>query len=196
MTSRDYANRKPTKKGQAKSSRRKSQAPAPKGFPLIKLLVITALTVGFAYFLWSINGSADNTDSPATTEAPVTEKVVKPTVKKDPKALPPKPKEEWTYQQELENKQVEVDVPQEVKPTRPYQMQCGSFRKESQAEQMKAVIAFQGLEAQVRKVKGQSGIWYKVVLGPYERKRAAEKHRHVLQRGGLNGCQIWFWEGS
>ncbi|MDX1280135.1 SPOR domain-containing protein [Shewanella colwelliana] len=194
MSNRDYANRKPASKGRtkAKGGRRKSAQPAPKRFPLLLSLVTVSLVGGFGYFLWSINDSATD-----TTPEPVVVQPAKPQVqKKDPNALPPKPKEEWTYQQELENKQVEVDIPENTAPTRPYQMQCGSFRKQSQADQMKAMIAFQGLEAQVRKVEGSSGIWYKVVLGPYDRKRAAEKHRHILQRGGLNGCQIWFWEGS
>lgn len=194
MSNRDYANRKPASKGRAKAKggRRKSAQPAPTRFPVLLSLVTLGLIGGFGYFLWTINDSA-NDSAPEV----VVEQVTKPKVqKKDPNALPPKPKEEWTYQQELENKQVEVDIPENTAPTRPYQMQCGSFRKQSQAEQMKAMIAFQGLEAQVRKVEGSSGIWYKVVLGPYDRKRLAEKHRHVLQRGGLNGCQIWFWEGS
>ncbi|QFU24665.1 SPOR domain-containing protein [Shewanella eurypsychrophilus] len=195
MTNRDYANRNPARKGKAKTTRRK-QAPAPKGFPLVLLLVTLTLLGGFGYFLWSINNSADDTEQTEASKVEQTDKSVKSKPKKDPNALPPAPKEEWTYQHELENKKVEIDLPEEVKPTRPYQMQCGSFRKESQANEMKAVIAFQGLEAQVRKVKGTSGYWYKVVLGPYERKRAAEKHRHTLQRGGLNGCLIWFWEGS
>ncbi|CAM3919105.1 SPOR domain-containing protein [Shewanella aquimarina] len=192
MSNRDYANRRPASKGRKKSTggRRKS-APAPRRFPFVLSLVTLGLVGGFGYFLWSINDSADKVETQPEVQT------VKPkVVKKDPNALPPKPKEEWTYQEELENKQVEVDIPENTTPTRPYQMQCGSFRKEAQANEMKAVIAFQGLEAQVRKVSGSSGIWYKVVLGPYERKRLAEKHRHILQRGGLNGCQIWFWEGS
>ena len=97
----------------------------------------------------------------------------------------------------LENKEVKVDIPkQSDKPSRPYQMQCGSFRKQSQADALKAKIAFQGLEAMVRKVSGKKGEWYKVVLGPYPKKRHAERERHKLQRGGVNGCQIWFWEGK
>lgn len=106
--------------------------------------------------------------------------------------MPPKPKEEWTYLDELENKHVEVDIPDVVATRAPqqYQLQCASFRQESQANQMKAVIAFQGLEAQVRQIEGTSGTWYKVILGPYERKRDAERKRHVLQNAGINGCQL------
>ncbi|MDT3319883.1 SPOR domain-containing protein [Shewanella sp. SP1S2-4] len=112
--------------------------------------------------------------------------------KKDPNALPPQPKEEWTYLNELENKHVEVDIPDVVATRSPmqYQLQCASFRQESQANEMKAVIAFQGLEAQVRQVEGTTGVWYKVALGPYERKRDAERKRHTLQNAGINGCQI------
>lgn len=112
--------------------------------------------------------------------------------KKDPNALPPQPKEEWTYLSELENKHVEVDIPDVVASRTPmqYQLQCASFRQESQANEMKAVIAFQGLEAQVRQVEGTTGMWYKVALGPYERKRDAERKRHTLQNAGINGCQI------
>ncbi|RTR31256.1 SPOR domain-containing protein [Shewanella atlantica] len=188
MTNRDYANRKPAK-GKGKTARRGKQAPAPRRFPVLLLLITVSLLGGFGYFLWSINDSAETT-APVVVEQPK-----KTVVKKDPNALPPKPKEEWTYQQELENKKVEVDIPEKTAPTRPYQMQCGSFRTQSQAEQMKAVIAFQGLSANVRKVKGTTGDWYKVSLGPYDRKRLAEKHRHILQGAGINGCIILYWEG-
>jgi cell division protein FtsN len=192
MSNRDYANRKPTK-GKAKSTRRKSQTPAPRRFPLLLLLVTAGLVGGFGYFLWSINNSSSGDTEPVVVEQPK-----KPVVKKDPNALPPKPKELWTYQQELENKQVEVDIPDadKAKPSRPYQMQCGSFRTLSQAEEMKAVIAFQGLSANIRKVKGTTGDWHKVSLGPYDSKRQVERERHTLQKAGINGCIILFWQGA
>lgn len=151
MSNRDYANRKPASKGRtkAKGGRRKSAQPAPKRFPLLLSLVTVSLVGGFGYFLWSINDSATD-----TTPEPVVVQPAKPQVqKKDPNALPPKPKEEWTYQQELENKQVEVDIPENTAPTRPYQMQCGSFRKQSQADQMKAMIAFKGSKRKCVKSK-------------------------------------------
>jgi cell division protein FtsN len=111
--------------------------------------------------------------------------------KKDPNALPPKPTEEWTYLKELENKSVDVDIPAGAMVSAgPNQMQCASFRQEEQANQMKANIAFQGIDAQVHKVAGTTGVWYKVILGPYDNKRAAEKHKHIMQNSRINGCQI------
>ncbi|WOT04811.1 SPOR domain-containing protein [Shewanella youngdeokensis] len=188
MTSRDYANRKPARKG--KANKRGSKGTPPKRFPVLVLLITLAGLSGFGYLLWNLSSSDEPVSAPIVAEKPK-----QASAKKDPNALPPVPEEEWTYLEELENKQVEVDLPEaSTKPKRPYQMQCGSFRKESQANELKAMIAFQGLEAQVRKVKGSSGVWYKVVLGPYIKKRDAERHRHTLQNSGTNGCQIWFWE--
>jgi cell division protein FtsN len=46
----------------------------------------------------------------------------------------------------------------------------------------------------VRKSSGTNGIWYKVILGPYENKRAAERNKHTLQNAKINGCQIWLWQ--
>ncbi|MCL1139295.1 SPOR domain-containing protein [Shewanella pneumatophori] len=192
MTNRDYANRKPARKGKNSARKKSSKGSAPKRFPILLGLITLAGIASFGYLLWILSSSGE----PETTAPVVVEQPKKKPVKKDPDALPPVPKEEWTYLEELENKKVEVDLPEvSTKPKRPYQMQCGSFRKESQANELKAIIAFQGLEAQVRKATGSSGVWYKVVLGPYDKKRDAERQRHVLQNNGTNGCQIWFWEG-
>ncbi|MGL4476028.1 MAG: SPOR domain-containing protein [Shewanella sp.] len=199
MTNRDYANRKPRSTGTPRKATggrtaKRSSAAANGQKPSFLLIVIAVILIGgFGYFLYFLKSGSDTPAAPVTVEAPV--KATKPAAKPDPNALPPKPKEEWSYQKELENKQVIIDLPVETKPTRPYQMQCGSFRSESQANEMKAVIAFQGLEAQVRRTDGAKGTWFKVVLGPYERKREAERQRHKLQKVGINGCQVWLWEG-
>ena len=191
MSNRDYANRKPIK-GKVKSTRRKSPEPRARHFPFILLIITVTLFGGFCYFLWSINNSTSDTD------LIVIEKTKKQVIKKDPNALPPKPKEIWTYQQKLKNKQVEVDISEakKTKPSRPYQMQCGSFRTLSQAQGLKAVIAFQGLSAHVKKVKGTTGDWYKVSLGPYDNKRTVERERHMMQKAGINGCIILFWKAA
>ena len=81
----------------------------------------------------------------------------------------------------------------EVKEKGPYKMQCGSFKTSKQAETLKARIAFSGLEAQVKSVAGKNGTWHKVFLGPYPRKRLAEKDKHTLKRNNINYCQIWLW---
>ena len=114
---------------------------------------------------------------------------------KGAKPLPDKPTEEWSYIEELENKKVEVTVP-DAPSSGPYQLQCGSFRQRDQAESMRAKIAFQGLESTIRSSEGSNGLWYKVVLGPFDTKREAQKHMHTLSRAQVTTCQVWKWTKS
>nr|WP_256473844.1 SPOR domain-containing protein [Aliidiomarina quisquiliarum] len=121
--------------------------------------------------------------------APVHQQVKQPHTEE---ALPAPPQEQWSYIEELENKEVEVVVPERA-ASRPRLIQCASFRNESDADEMRAKIAFMGLEAQVRATQGQTGMWYRVILGPFENQRVAQATTHKLQRGGINNCQIWNW---
>ncbi|MGB5444883.1 MAG: SPOR domain-containing protein [Psychromonas sp.] len=121
-------------------------------------------------------------------QKPQTDEIVKKPAQKE-ESLPEMPEPKWDYENKLKTKIVQVDIPEETAVTEPYQMQCGSFRRQGDAESLKVRIAFQGLNSEVRK----TGNWYRVILGPYERKRTAEKDRHKLQRAKVNDCQIWFW---
>jgi cell division protein FtsN len=171
------ANRRPARSN-AKAA---AQAPAK---PWLLLIVTFVLISGFVYFLWFLN------QQPATT-APTVKPPAK-TVKKD--ELPAKPTEEpYQYIKELENKEVKVEVAEQQQSSGPYQMQCGSFREQQQAETMKAQIAFAGFTSEVRRTDGERGVWYRVVLGPYESKRQATTDRNRLRQQNINTCQIWNW---
>lgn len=174
MAHKDYVARGRTKK---------APPPPPKrSLPWISIGIILSLLALFVYFLWSIKDSAPvKEEGTAVTE-------LKPATADN---LPDMPEEEWEFITSLPEYTVEVEVAEQAKSTVRYLMQCGSFKKGSQAEELKAKIAFQGMEAQVRKSEGSS--WYRVILGPYEGKRQAEADRHQLQRAKINGCQIWNW---
>ena len=156
--------------------------PEKRALPWVRIVVTLALLFGFGYFLWSIN---DKAEDPAHKKASTKSEQLDP--------LPDAPEEEWEFIKTLPEYSVEVDVEEREASEKRYLMQCGSFRKQGQAEELKARIAFQGLEAQVRASDGSSGRWYRVIIGPYESKRLAEKQRHTLQRAKINGCQIWLW---
>lgn len=167
--------------------RSKKQAPPPPkvSLPWIRIVITVALVAGFSYFLWSIKGTAPETTSKTDV---ITEQAQS---KED--SLPDIPEEEWEFIKSLPEFTVEIEQKEQDQPTVRQLMQCGSFRKNSQAQELKAKIAFQGLVAQVRSSEGSSGIWYRVILGPYNNKRLAEKDRHTLQRAKINGCKIWNW---
>lgn len=184
MAHQDYVSRAQNKK---KSPYKGKVAPKPTFTLKFKLLLFLVMLLigGFIYGLWSIKDNKPQI-------SPV--KIVKeaPQAVKE-KALPAPPKEIWAYVDNLKSKEVEVGK-YEVKDKGPYKMQCASFRTMRQAEVLKANIAFTGLTAQISESKGKNGIYYKVFLGPYERKREAEKDKHKLKSNNVNGCQIWLWK--
>ena len=167
--------------------RSKTQAPPPPrpSLPWLRIVITLSLVTGFSYFLWSIKGTAPkdiSIDSTTSVQTPSEESV-----------MPDIPEEEWEFIKSLSEFTVQIEQKEQDAPTVRRLIQCGSFRKNEQAQELKANIAFQGLEAQVRSSKGTSGLWYRVILGPYDSKRLAEKHRHTLQRAKINGCKIWNW---
>jgi len=173
----------PTKRRKKPAPAKKGRRPAPKrpkdekqGFPFVAFAIALSLCAFIGYFVFAV-------DKPEVTKV-----VAKKPVKQE-EVLPEKPQPQWVYEESLPNKEVVVDIPEEEEHTRPYQMQCGSFKKQNDAESLKAKIAFQGLNSIVKK----TGTWYRVILGPYDRKRTAERERHKLQRAKINGCQIWYW---
>ncbi|GLS82299.1 SPOR domain-containing protein [Paraferrimonas haliotis] len=189
MSQRDYANKgKPNRKKAPRRKKAANNQPAPANW--LRIAPALIVVAGFAYLLYQISGSADDNPEKVT---PIVAPTAKPKATKPVDELPPKPQETWEYTNELPSRSVEVDLPEKTEPGRPYQMQCGSFRNSDDAQSMRATIAFQGLEAEVRRTEGKNGVWYRVVLGPYTSKRQAERDRHKIQRAGINTCQIWFW---
>ena len=166
-------------------NRRQGPPPQKPSIPWLRIIITLSLVAIFSYFLWRINGTApENTSREVTTIEQAHSEAT---------ALPDIPEEEWEFIKSLPEYTVEIDQKEQDQPAARRLMQCGSFRKNSQAQTLKANIAFQGLEAQVRPSEGSSGLWYRVILGPYDSKRVAEKDRHTLQRAKIIGCKIWNW---
>jgi len=169
----------------ARGRSKKAPPPTPKpALPWLRIVVTLVLVGLFAYFLWAIKSksSAVKTEELEQKSAPVAQ---------EQDALPDMPKEEWEFIKSLPEYTVEVEVEEQQQSSVRYLMQCGSFKINNQAQELKAKIAMQGLEAQVRNSEGSS--WYRVILGPYESKRHAEADRHQLQKAKINGCVIWNW---
>lgn len=194
MTQRDYVSRgKANSTNKKKPQKAKRQSSKTNVKPTdtnntqmllwVRLCVVIAILLGFAFWLWSIKDKAPAPDNLVEPEI---------TVKNDD-GLPELPEEEWNYIKSLPGYEVEVDETEASKSDKRYLMQCASFRTRAQAEEMKAKIAFQGFEALIRSASGKNGDWFKVILGPFDAKRDAEKTRHALRRANITTCQIWFW---
>jgi len=185
MAHQDYVSRSRNKD---KSPYKKNDPEPPRGIPFkLKFMMLITLCIvsGFGYLLWSIDGSEDSPQAQKSAQEA--------SKKKEKVALPAPPKEKWAYRKELEDKKIE-EGQYEVKQGGPYKMQCASFKTLKQAQILKAKIAFTGLSAQIGKPVGKKNTYYKVFLGPYAKKRDAERDKHKLKNNKINYCVIWPWK--
>ncbi|SIO18671.1 SPOR domain-containing protein [Salinivibrio sp. ES.052] len=185
MATRDYVKRG---KAPRKKNTRRQPTKGRTGLPLKWALLAVVLVGAFGYGLYLLS----KTEAPTPEPTPTTK--AKPARQNQGESLPKKPEEKWSYIEELESKKVEVKAKALPQSTRPYLMQCGAYRSQGQANERKATIAFQGLESQIKVSQGEKGTWHRVVLGPYPRKRQAERDRNMLRRAGIEPCAIWYWE--
>lgn len=183
MATKDYVKRgKAPRKPTRKTKKKQVQSTFPMKWAMTAVILVLGLGCGL-YFISNSN-------------VPPAPKILVEPIKIPPKKeniIPPKPKEEWSYVETLENNEVHVQAKKQEVSDRPYLMQCGAYKSESQAGERKAMIAFQGLESKLRMSEGKQGTWYRVVLGPYLFKREAERDRNLLRRNGIEPCEIWFW---
>ena len=70
-----------------------------------------------------------------------------------------------------------------------YMMQCAALRSQDSAESLKARIAFgAGLSSSLQVINGANGTVYKVMVGPFNGKAAADAANSKLQSSGISGC--------
>jgi hypothetical protein len=68
-------------------------------------------------------------------------------------------------------------------PAMAYIIQTGSFKQQSQAEQLKAMLALAGLEPHIQVVKiNASETWYRVYIGPFDHQHEAKSQQDSLQK--------------
>jgi cell division protein FtsN len=67
-----------------------------------------------------------------------------------------------------------------------YLLQVGSFRSESDADEMKARLALQGVMANVQTVTVNNATWHRVRVGPVSGARNAEELRRQLNDSGID----------
>ncbi len=185
MANKDYVKRgrSPRKTGNKTAKKKNGSQSTRVGSKPWKMGLIASLLITvFGYSLYFLN-------NPSTQEQPVEVEAIKPTKKNTAQEIPPLPEEQWSYMDELPNKEIIVEKKELKVSEIPYIMQCGAYKSRSQAEERKIEIAFQGLTSEVRNKTGSH--WFRVVLGPYKFKREAERDRHKLQRAKIEPCAIW-----
>ncbi|HFC30415.1 MAG TPA: hypothetical protein ENJ44_05170 [Oceanospirillales bacterium] len=97
-----------------------------------------------------------------------------------------KPQKDYDFYDNLPGMQVEIDDTQQTnnrEPTKKQNLliQIGSFKNQSDAESIKAKVAFSGFSAKIKPVTVNDAIWYRVIIGPYSSPREADVDKRKLQ---------------
>jgi len=163
------AKRKPAKTAKKNTSSKTPQpSPPPRrsGFVVSLVILLGAFIYGL-YFLQSIPATKSSIE-PITANK--TSK--KATKKSEPQSAPEKRFNFYEILPESEVKPPKVDAYQFKEKTDNgdfyFMIQTGSFRSSEDAEKQKAMIAFQGLKANIKTVSNDSGsVWHRVSTGPF-----------------------------
>ena len=72
-----------------------------------------------------------------------------------------------------------------------YLLQAGSFRKQAQADQLRAKLALLGLETRVQAVSVNSAqTWHRVRVGPFSNLADLNQARSLLKQNGIDAILI------
>jgi len=152
--------------------------------------------LGLAYYLWSkgyipqprVDSVA--TDEPTEQISPTSGDEVAPASNEPRKS----PYDFFTVLPEMEVVVPEQDLKQKSQPAETpaaqadsssYLLQVGSFRENSDAEQLKARLALLGVTARIQSVTVNDTTWHRVRVGPVNGVRAADEMRTRLSANGI-----------
>jgi len=110
-----------------------------------------------------------------------------------PTAAKPAPAPEYEFYTVLPNQEitVEVDPADMPKPrgeggAKQFLLQAGSFRQADDADRRRAELLLLGLTPRVEETNGDTGRWYRVVLGPFESRSAMAKARSLTAQQDID----------
>lgn len=179
------------------AARRKKAARKSHGTPgWIWLLTGLLIGLGLAYYLWSKGyipqPGAESTGSveSAPQSSPADDEEVAPVSGDPPKSrydfftvLPEM--EVVVPEQELARKSQPAEAAEQPSDTGSYVLQVGSFREQSDAEQLKARLALLGVSAKIQSVTVNNATWHRVRVGPVSGARQADSMRNQLANNGI-----------
>lgn len=186
----------PAKKAKASAQpAAKAAAPEPKGksiwFGLFVGLVV-GLFIAFLIFLRTSPNLAPAPVPPEVVPVPQAKTPTPPAV--EAKAEPKETKPRFEFYRILPEQEVVVPDAElrQQQPNRDYQyiLQIASFKKASEADSLKAELAFLGVETKVETLSVKGAIWHRVRSGPYPGLRSLEKDRRRIQANNLTPVLI------
>jgi cell division protein FtsN len=183
------------KKGASRNTRTASgRKGVPAGLWLVLGLAVGAFTA-FLWHLWDLR-AADKASAKAEVAAPASETSGEP----DKKTKEPEGEPRFEFYTLLPSQEV-IPGKSGTNPPSPapatsekeiqYMLQAGSFRSEAEADKRRASILMLGMPVKIAKVTGKPGeTWYRVVVGPFAGKTAAQSARDNLRNNGVDSLLV------
>jgi cell division protein FtsN len=81
-------------------------------------------------------------------------------------------------------------TPPAAAPEKSHYLQAGSFSNPQEADNLKAMLAMNGYEANVQQVMVQHQTFYRLRLGPYTNKNELDRMRAELAKSGVNTIPV------
>lgn len=195
---KDYAKktnntaRKPKRRAANSRSSAKATRPAIPAW----LWLATGMAAGaFIMFLMHLKGLAPSPQSqsePAVVEKPANSATK--TSKSDENTVPDT---RLQFYEMLKDSTVEVPEPdpatlaEQKGPEKEWILQAGSFKKEADAQRLRAQLILLNLSAAVEETQLKDGqIWHRVVAGPYYNRSQMSKARSILASNDINPLLI------
>jgi cell division protein FtsN len=109
------------------------------------------------------------------------------------------PAPEYEFFEVLPSQEITVDVDPAEMPTprsagagagKQYLLQAGSFRQAEDADRRRGELLLLGLDPRVEKTQGDTGRWFRVVLGPFDSRSAMAKARSLTAQQDIDTLLI------
>lgn len=71
-----------------------------------------------------------------------------------------------------------------------YLLQAGSFRSKDDADRLRGELILQGFEVFTKKVEQASGVWHRVLVGPFDSKLLVNRTRNTLAAADIETIQL------
>lgn len=104
---------------------------------------------------------------------------------------------EYEFFEVLPNQEITVDVdpadipkPRSAGTGKQYVLQAGSFRQAADADRRRGELLLLGLEPRVEDTQGDTGRWFRVVLGPFDSRSAMAKARSMTAQQDIDTLLI------
>lgn len=159
---------------------RQRPEPAPAGGAFLRaygLGVVSGLFIAFLVYLATLPAETPDRDTAGPVPAPSRSV----------------PEPEYEFYELLPQQEITVDVdPADLPRPRAqgegprFLLQAGSFRQAEDADRRRAELLLLGLAPRVEETRGETGRWYRVILGPFESRSAMARARSLTAQQDID----------